>query len=202
MGDMKIGEGKKFDASQVSAEGLTKEEINEITKKNKRLIKIFQAYDTDGKAGLSSSELAAAMDDFIKAAGEDGKISKKEFQKMADEFNKWNEFSGGKEVSGEDLKKFMKSIKKATKRDEKVSTQQVLDAERQKTEAWIKQNKELFPGALDATILIPEPYMVEWDVFEDYVDLNKWYPFTHYEKIFDNPFCWSVVNDDKGYFKT
>lgn len=44
--------------------------------------------------------------------------------------------------------------------------------------------------------------MVEWDVFEDYVDLNKWYPFTHYEKIFDNPFCWSVVNDDKGYFKT
>lgn len=69
-------------------------------------------------------------------------------------------------------------------------------------EAWIKQNKELFPGALDATILIPEPYMVEWDVFEDYVDLNKWYPFTHYEKIFDNPFCWSVVNDDKGYFKT
>ena len=139
MGDMKIGEGKKFDASQVSAEGLTKEEINEITKKNKRLIKIFQAYDTDGKSGLSSSELAAAMDDFIKAAGEDGKISKKEFQKMADEFNKWNEFSGGKEVSGEDLKKFMKSIKKATKRDEKVSTQQVLDAERQKTEAWIKQ---------------------------------------------------------------
>lgn len=69
-------------------------------------------------------------------------------------------------------------------------------------EAWIKQNKELFPGALDATILISEPYMVEWDVFEDYLDLNKWYPFTHYEKIFDNPFCWSVVNDDKGYFKT
>ena len=94
MGDMKIGEGKKFDATQVSSEGLTQEEIAEITKKNKKLIKIFQAYDTDGKAGLSSAELAAAMDDFIKAAGDDKKISKSEFKKMADSFNEQNDFSG------------------------------------------------------------------------------------------------------------
>ena len=110
MGDMKIGEGKKYDATQVSAEGLTQEEIAELTKKNKRLIKIFQAYDTDGKAGLSSTEIAAAMDDFIKAAGEDKKITKREFEKMADTFNHWNELSGGREVSGEDLKNFMKAM--------------------------------------------------------------------------------------------
>lgn len=142
MGDMKIGEGKKFDASKVSAEGLSQEEIAEITKKNKRLIKIFQAYDTDGKAGLSSTELAAAMDDFIKAAGEDNKISKKEFEKMADTFNHWNELSGGREVSGEDLKNFMKAIRKGTKRDKKVSTQQLLAEQQQKAEAQLRQIEE------------------------------------------------------------
>ena len=142
MGDMKIGEGKKYDATQVSAEGLTQEEIAELTKKNKRLIKIFQAYDTDGKAGLSSTELAAAMDDFIKAAGEDNKISKKEFEKMADTFNHWNELSGGREVSGEDLKNFMKAIRKGTKKDEKVSTQQLLEERQKKADAQLRQLQE------------------------------------------------------------
>ena len=93
MGDMKIGEGKKYDATQVSAEGLTQEEIAELTKKNKRLIKIFQAYDTDGKAGLSSTEIAAAMDDFIKAAGEDKKLlevdnMQKEIERRTQELQK------------------------------------------------------------------------------------------------------------------
>ena len=139
MGDMKIGEGKKYDATQVSAEGLTQEEIAELTKKNKRLIKIFQAYDTDGKAGLSSTEIAAAMDDFIKAAGEDKKITKREFEKMADTFNHWNELSGGREVSGEDLKNFMKAIRKGTKRDKKVSTQELLDEQQRKADAMLRQ---------------------------------------------------------------
>ncbi len=142
MGDMKIGEGKKYDATQVSSEGLSQEEIAEITKKNKRLIKIFQAYDTDGKAGLSSTELAAAMDDFIKAAGEDNKISEREFKKMAENFNHWNELSGGKEVSGEDLENFMKAVRKATKKDEKVSTQQLLEERQKKAEAQLRQIEE------------------------------------------------------------
>ena len=142
MGDMKIGEGKKYDATQVSAEGLTQEEIAELTKKNKRLIKIFQAYDTDGKAGLSSTEIAAAMDDFIKAAGEDKKITKREFEKMADTFNHWNELSGGREVSGEDLKNFMKAIRKGTKRDKKVSTQELLDEQQRKADAMLRQMQE------------------------------------------------------------
>ncbi len=98
--------------------------------------------------------------------------------------------------SGSDICDFMQSFRKSHWEQPLFGGMSAL------FEAWTKQHKELLPGALNATILVTDPYMVEWDIFEDYLDLNKWYPFAHCEKLFNNPFCWSVVDDDNGYFKT
>ena len=142
MGKLRVGEGQKFDATQVSAEGLSAQEIAEIIKKNNKFINIYNAYNTDGKEGLTQIELAAAMDDFLKTSGDDNKISRRDFNKMAEEFNRTHGLSGDKKVSGRDLKGFFKSVIEATRNDEKVSTQQVLDEQNRRYEQMLKEMQE------------------------------------------------------------
>lgn len=142
MGNLKVGEGQKFDATQVSAEGLSAQEIAEIIKKNNKFINIYNAYNTDGKEGLTQIELAAAMDDFLKTSGDDNKISRRDFNKMAEEFNRTHGLSGDKKVSGGDLKGFFKSVIEVTRNDEKVSTQQVLDEQNRRYEQMLKEMQE------------------------------------------------------------
>lgn len=127
--NMKIGEGQKYDTTQVSTEGISAEERAEMEKKNRKMIDIFKAFDVDGDGSLNKLELAAAMDSFSKLdydGGKDGKLSKKELKKGAEQFNE--AFKDlGVNIEGKDLKAFLKGVRKYTKDDEKTSTQGVLD---------------------------------------------------------------------------
>lgn len=125
-----IGEGKKYDVSQVSTEGISAEERAELEKKNRKLIDVFKAFDQDGDGSLSKLELAAAMDAFSKMDTDksDNKLSKKELEAGAEGLNAFFK-SQGKDVDmdADGLKTFMKAVRKLTKNDEKVSTSEALD---------------------------------------------------------------------------
>ncbi len=125
-----IGEGKKYDVSQVSTEGISAEERAELEKKNRKLIDVFKAFDQDGDGSLSKLELAAAMDAFSKMDTDksDNKLSKKELEAGAEGLNAFFK-SQGKDVDmdADGLKAFMKAVRKLTKNDEKVSTSEALD---------------------------------------------------------------------------
>ena len=122
---MKIGEGKKYDVTQVSSEGLTAEEIAKMDKKARKLIDI---YNTDEQKGLSKIELAYAMDGFASADKDnDGKLSDKELEAYANEINNDEGLLGDNALSGKDLKAFLKEVRKFTKDDTKVSTGQTID---------------------------------------------------------------------------
>lgn len=127
--NMKIGEGQKYDTTQVSTEGITAEERAEMEKKNRKMIDIFKAFDIDGDGSLNKLELAAAMDAFSRLdsdGGKDGKLSKKELKQGAEQFNE--AFKDlGVNIEGKDLKAFLKGVRKYTKDDEKTSTQGVLN---------------------------------------------------------------------------
>lgn len=63
-------------------------------------------------------------------------------------------------------------------------------------ETWSTQHKELMQGAIDASLVTTDVYLVEWNVFKEYLDLNKWYPFFNYTELFANPCRWIF---DKEY---
>ncbi len=137
-----LNEGKKYDATQVSQEGISQEELKAAEEKARKLIDI---YNTDQKGGLSSLELALAMDGFTKAAGENGKLSRKEMKNYANELNKKYGLAGDDAIEVKDLKSFLKFVKEATKGDTKVSTQEVINkdiAARTQAEAFEKAGKE------------------------------------------------------------
>lgn len=115
----------KYDATKVSIEGITAEELAKIAKENAKLIDIYTALGAN-ENGLSKLDLALAMDGFAKAdADGDGKLSKKELSSYAETLNeKYNI-----DVDRKDLKAFLKSIRKHTKNDEKVATKDVIDAD-------------------------------------------------------------------------
>ena len=145
--DLKIGDGKKYDLSEVSSEGISKEERAALEKKNNKLIDIFKAFDLDGDGGLNKLELAMAMDAFSALdadGGKDGKLSKKELEKGAEYFNEaFKEL--GVNVEGKDLKAFIKSVFKATKGDKKESTESIIheyDTQLAQQEALAKLEKE------------------------------------------------------------
>lgn len=138
--NIKIGEGQKYDATQVSSEGLTAEDKAALEKKNNKLIDIYKALG--GKENMSKLDLAKAMDGFsamdIDGDG-DGKLSKKELEAGAAKFNQEH----GTDVSGKDLKSFIKMVKKFGKKDEKESVKDVIDSDNQaKAEAKIKAETE------------------------------------------------------------
>ena len=145
--DLKIGDGKKYDLSEVSSEGISKEERAELEKKNKRLIDIFKAFDMDKDGSLNKIELAMAMDAFSSLdsdGGKDGKLSKKELEKGAEQFNE--AFKDlGVNVEVKDLKAFIKSVFKATKGDKKESTESIIheyDTQLAQQEALAQLEKE------------------------------------------------------------
>ena len=137
MTNKRIGDGQRFDVNQVSKEGISKEEIEAAKKKNLRLANIFKTFDLDKSGDLSSQELALAMDTF-KTFDEDGnsKLSNNEFLKMAESFR--NEY--GENFLSKDFKDFMNVIRKATKKDEKVSTQQLVGEYYDEVNHTIKMN--------------------------------------------------------------
>ena len=125
--NVKIGEGKKYDVSQVSEQGISKEQRTELEKKNRKLIDIFKAFDQDNSGDLSTLELAAAMDCFSQMdTSKNKKLSKKELQKGADDLNKFFK-EKNLNITAEGLKDFLKSITKLTKSDAKTSTQDVIE---------------------------------------------------------------------------
>lgn len=62
-------------------------------------------------------------------------------------------------------------------------------------EAWVGQNKEIMQGAWNANLITTDVYLVEWNVFKEYLDLNEWYPFKHYTEFFAYPSRW-IINKE------
>lgn len=120
---MNIDEGKKYDVSQISKDGVTQEEA---VKNNKKLINVFKAFNFQGGEKLEDIELASAMDAFEKIdsqfGNKDGKLSKAELEKGAAWLNKELGLTGDDAIDRKDLKEFIKNIRQATKNDTKVST--------------------------------------------------------------------------------
>lgn len=116
---MKIGTGKNYDLSEVSKKGLTSDDIEKMNANAKKLINI---YNIDGQDGLTKIELAYAMDGFLQADTDDnGRLSDNELEAYAQQINREKNLSGTNEVSGKDLKAFLKDVRKFTKDDEKES---------------------------------------------------------------------------------
>ena len=126
MTKINLNEGKKYDATQVSTEGITQEELEEANKKAQKLIDIYKG---DGK-DLSQLDLALAMDGFTKAAGEDGKLSRKEMKAYAEALNKKHGLEGDDAIGVKDLKSFLKFVKNATQKDVKTDTQTVIEQDK------------------------------------------------------------------------
>lgn len=119
---MNVGEGQKYDVHNVSNEGITAEELAKIKKKDLKMLDIYKAFGASEQYGLSQLDLADAMDAFEMAdADQDGKLSKKELEQMAKDFNEEHGLTGDKAVDRKDLRDFLKSIRKFTKKDEKTS---------------------------------------------------------------------------------
>ena len=136
---LKIGEGQKFDLTQVSLDGVTQEEA---AKKNAKLINIFKALDTDKNGKLDAEELARAMDMFCEFDADDNKkLSKGEMDAIAKGFNEALGLKGKNEIKRGDIKDFLKNIMEATANDEKGSTSAIIkEADAQKA-ALEKQQK-------------------------------------------------------------
>ncbi len=66
---------------------------------------------------------------------------------------------------------------------------------------WIESNKEFSQGAFEVSGIASIVYDFEWNLFEKYLILNKWYPFNHYSKMFEEPFQWIVQDEEDGQFK-
>ncbi len=138
MTKINLNEGKKYDATQVSTEGITQEELEAANKKAQKLIDIYKG---DGK-DMSQIDLALAMDGFTKAAGEDGKLSRKEMEKYAEELNKKHGLVGDDAIEVKDLKSFLKFVRNVTKKDVKMDTETVIEQDKLKKEQEAQEAKE------------------------------------------------------------
>ena len=136
---MKIGDNDKFDLSKVSSEGLSDKDVEQLKKKNRKLIDIFKVFDANDNGQLEKIELARAMDAFSKLDQDnDGKVSRKEFKSAAESLNA----QGESEFKVKDLKSFLKFVRKATKGDETESTQDVINAANAEAKAKAKAEQE------------------------------------------------------------
>ena len=136
MAGFKIGEGQKYDTTQVSQDGVTREES---TKDKKKLNQIFDIFDKDKNGILDSKELADMVSVFnAYDKDNDKKLERKEFKALADTLNAYLPY--GDDLSGKDIRNFFKKIMSAQKDDEKISvtevrTQEILEIEPPKVEA-------------------------------------------------------------------
>ena len=63
-------------------------------------------------------------------------------------------------------------------------------------DSWLKSNKEFSQGAVEYQSILFEVYSLDWNVFEKYISLGRWYPFENYQEMFNNPFVWIVDDSD------
>ena len=104
-----IGEGKKYSAEKVSSDVvITMEDLQKIFKDKVKLQALFKAFDLKGDGRLESLDLALAMDDFKRFAGND-KLSHRELKRVANSLNNQEELSNP-DLSAKDIKKFFKAL--------------------------------------------------------------------------------------------
>lgn len=165
---LQIGEGDKYDLSKVSTETVSQEEV---AKKNAKLIEIFKKFDINPDGKLDSKELALAMDYYQSLDDGDNKLSKKELEAAAEEFNKNNNLQGKDQVDAKDLKTFIKNLFKATKGDPTDETQKVIEKYNKEQEQIAWQQKQ---DALEAKA---QKAGWEWSLDGAYWDKknNKYY---------------------------
>lgn len=66
-------------------------------------------------------------------------------------------------------------------------------------DVWQIQNKELSQGALNFDFIMTDPYGIEWNCFDLFRNIEKWYPLDKYYKMFSNPFNWIYKDNVHGY---
>lgn len=64
---------------------------------------------------------------------------------------------------------------------------------------WMKRNEEIIQGAYDVCNFMTDVYILEWDIFEKYINLSKWYPINNYNEMFCNPFAWIIDEEKLGF---
>lgn len=190
--NIKIGEGQKYDLTNVSTNDVSKEET---IKKNNKLIKIFNFFNFEGGNSLSSVELAQAMDYLEKLDDGDGKLSNKELEQGAQQLNKELGLQGKDSLKAKDLKQFVKNLSSAMKNDPKQNVDTVLNQYQKQQEQLQKQQ---FLDELDksAAALGCEPTETEGVYFNKekkiYIKYNQ-------EKNEFNPAKWSDENQTYEY---
>ena len=122
VGDLEIGKGQKYDLTEVSAEGITKQQIDGDRKK---LNAIFNVFDTQFNGVLDSRELANMVSVF-NAIDKDrnNKLDKDELNALANILNERIP-EGEEKVSGKDVKNFLLQILGAQKDDKKISVSEL-----------------------------------------------------------------------------
>ena len=110
--DLKIGQGEKWDISQISQDEIS---VEDLTKNKNKLIQIFNSFNMNGGETLDNVELLKAMDYFgnLDTDG-DGKLSKNELEKGAQYLNAQLSLEGKDAIKSKDLKNFIKNVVKAT----------------------------------------------------------------------------------------
>ena len=142
--DLKIGEGDKYDLSKVSKESI---DLEEIAKKNAKLIDIFKKFDANKDGKLDSGEMAQALSAFDTLdKNNDDKLSKKELDAAAVAFNEELQRSGKDQFKGSDIKDFIKNLYSAVKNDPSADTQKVLAQYQKQQEAM---QREYFQQQID-----------------------------------------------------
>lgn len=63
-------------------------------------------------------------------------------------------------------------------------------------DAWIGRNKEFSQGAENINFIYTDVYLVEWNIFDMFVELNLWYPFSPFDIMFNNVFSWAINKED------
>lgn len=125
---MKIGKDQKFDATQVSKDGLTSADLKEIAKNNSKVFNVFNQFDANKSGVLEQDELAKLLSSAQSAdANKDGKLSGDELTAWAEAFNE-DFFNGAELLDRKDMKNVLKTVRKFTKNDEKVSIDKQTEA--------------------------------------------------------------------------
>ena len=125
VGDLEIGKGQKYDLTEVSAEGITKQQIDGDRKKLNAIFNVFDKQFGSFDGVLDSRELANMVSVF-NAIDKDrnNKLDNDELNALASILNERIP-EGEEKVSGKDVKNFLLQILGAQKDDEKISVSEL-----------------------------------------------------------------------------
>ena len=125
VGDLEIGKGQKYDLTEVSAEGITKQQIDGDRKKLNAIFNVFDKQFGSFDGVLDSRELANMVSVF-NAIDKDrnNKLDKDELNALANILNERIP-EGEEKVSGKDVKNFLLQILGAQKDDKKISVSEL-----------------------------------------------------------------------------